>query len=356
LCEALVGEPSTDSVVTAGLETRLHEFVQSAPRAEVVSLLDLVGGPLVLPDHGGLVSPHGLIVLSVVHRFPEPDLVPLLEQAEIVCPTAARPQLVRSTFEIAARAGSEQALAAGLAMARRLVRDRVPIGGMDTPLYWLEVQPIFPVRVALELPRLAAYPPLRDHAERVRAAYAAAYPESADSFGSSFVRAEDLRGWAAAGDERLVSAVISHVGAVEGAAGALGYEAVVALAEPLVVAWAAFWVEAEILNGGYNQYFWNSSGRYAIEAVRAFETVGSPDYANIQRSAIVTFMDSEPDLRPFRDDGSLEAFSASYELKTFDQLDDAFLAVYDTTTVTDLLVAWLSRHLDEIAAAIGVTE
>lgn len=355
LRDALAGEASPDFMTGARLSERLRAFIAEGDRAEVLSLLDLVGGPLALPGFAGFRSSHATLILSVVARFHQPDVVPMLERAEFACPISARPQVVRSTFEIAARNHDEAALLTGLAMAHRLVRDQVVIGPMDTPLFWLQTHPIFPERVLPALAGLAAYGPLRDDTERVRLAYAAAHPDLASPINPS-LHATDLRQWAAVGDARLLSAIIDRVGATEHAAGALAYEAVVALPNSLVATWTAWCVEAEVLNGGYNQYFWNSTGRYAPEAAQAFLALGSEPYADVQRSTIATFLEHEPNLHPYRRDGTIEAFSASYKFKTFDGLDDAFMAIYDNVTVTDLLTSWLADNIDLVAADLGITD
>lgn len=86
-------------------------------------------------------------------------------------------------------------------------------------------------------------------------------------------------------------------------------------------------------NGGINQYFWNSAGQFAVEAVAALRTIGMSDHADIIGAAIATFIENEPELRPFRQDGSLDAFSASYELETFEDLDQRFVAIQDRKSV-----------------------
>ncbi|MCX2740256.1 DMP19 family protein [Pontibacter anaerobius] len=45
-------------------------------------------------------------------------------------------------------------------------------------------------------------------------------------------------------------------------------------------------VEREVNNGGFNQFFWNSSGDYAHESLAALEVIGAKKTADIIRRAI----------------------------------------------------------------------
>jgi hypothetical protein len=48
-------------------------------------------------------------------------------------------------------------------------------------------------------------------------------------------------------------------------------------------------LEREINNGGFDQFFWNSSGDHAHETVRALEAIGALQAAQIVREAIACF-------------------------------------------------------------------
>jgi hypothetical protein len=48
-------------------------------------------------------------------------------------------------------------------------------------------------------------------------------------------------------------------------------------------------VEAEVNNGGFHQYFNNSSGDNTAEAIEALETIGASAAANLLRQAAAMF-------------------------------------------------------------------
>ena len=59
-----------------------------------------------------------------------------------------------------------------------------------------------------------------------------------------------------------------------------------ALSVPERVVEAIWRLDAEVWNGGFDQYYFNSSGNDAHFAVRALETIGADDMAAIVRDGI----------------------------------------------------------------------
>lgn len=88
-------------------------------------------------------------------------------------------------------------------------------------------------------------------------------------------------------------------------------------------------VEAEVNNGGFNQYYFNSDGRFATEAVGAFEYFGATQHAQLMREANAVRAEEAADMAKFKDAGTLEAFSESYEHTKLNALDDRFFQLED---------------------------
>ncbi|WP_154222836.1 DMP19 family protein [Marinicella rhabdoformis] len=72
---------------------------------------------------------------------------------------------------------------------------------------------------------------------------------------------------------------------------------------------AGHWANSEIMNGGLGQFFDNSTGVLAPEAVFAFQTLGMPKTSNILKQAMLFFGDDYPRDRTKR----LEVFEAYYK-------------------------------------------
>ena len=89
----------------------------------------------------------------------------------------------------------------------------------------------------------------------------------------------------------------------------------------LYMTWA---VEAEVNNGGFNQYYWNTRGLFAEDAVAAFQFFGADKHAALMKQANQIHNDEAAAISEFQERGTLEAFSESYEVSKLGPLDDRF--------------------------------
>jgi hypothetical protein len=89
----------------------------------------------------------------------------------------------------------------------------------------------------------------------------------------------------------------------------------------LYVTWG---VEAEVFNGGFNQYYWNSSRNFAEQAVAAFEFFSAHEHAELMREANRIRAKEQAEIEKLEENGTLEAFSESYEVSELGPLDDRF--------------------------------
>jgi hypothetical protein len=88
-------------------------------------------------------------------------------------------------------------------------------------------------------------------------------------------------------------------------------------------------VDAEVNNGGFNQFFFNPAGQHAGDALAGYELLGAEDYAVVMRAAIATFEIERERLAPFYEEGTLESFSASYEVTELGEVDQRYYALGD---------------------------
>lgn len=91
-------------------------------------------------------------------------------------------------------------------------------------------------------------------------------------------------------------------------------------------------LEAEVCNGGFTQYYFNTHWQFAEMAVDGFELMGSENFANLMRKANATYL-HEKGIISENHDGTLEGFCASYEKNPFNQYNDDF---YDLNEVESL--------------------
>lgn len=85
-------------------------------------------------------------------------------------------------------------------------------------------------------------------------------------------------------------------------------------------------VEAEVLNGGFNQYFWNVPSELLSQTASALERIGATRALKVFKAAI-RLGEAEADMRrEFKSKGTLQGFSDSYKHTKLAPLDDAFTA------------------------------
>jgi hypothetical protein len=108
---------------------------------------------------------------------------------------------------------------------------------------------------------------------------------------------------------------------------------------------SAIWaVESEVNNGGFSQYFLNSSAESAAFVEKALETIGAPKTASICNRAITTAFPKG--LPPTEETiNSVAADFSDHILERLEPLDQEFIAY--PHNLTELLFAYVSEHPQE---------
>jgi hypothetical protein len=85
------------------------------------------------------------------------------------------------------------------------------------------------------------------------------------------------------------------------------------------------WVlEAEVNNGGFNQYFYNTSGQFIDETHLGFVAIGASKSAEVVEKAVETIMNEKEMQLEMRQRGTIEAFSESYKKTKLGDCDKEF--------------------------------
>lgn len=118
------------------------------------------------------------------------------------------------------------------------------------------------------------------------------------------------------------------------------------LTEAERTAHCVWWLEAEVNNGGFDQFYFNSAGDHAVETVAALERIGARHTAGIVTRANAAFRDGRPPRERAARQKQLLALSkvAKEELG---ELDDEFYEYRDD------LKGLLDRFVQEHRADIG---
>ena len=109
--------------------------------------------------------------------------------------------------------------------------------------------------------------------------------------------------------------------------------------------YALQWTVSEVENGGFDQYFWNSTGSLADEAVRGAPHLGATEYAEIVREACALFPGGAAVDRAERGE-QLDAFSDE-QAKALDELTTKFYDLLEREDPTELMVRYVRQHPDE---------
>lgn len=104
------------------------------------------------------------------------------------------------------------------------------------------------------------------------------------------------------------------------------------------------WIlEAEVNNGGYNQFYFNSSGQFYKQLPGALQLVGADQFANLTTRANAVFEKENKKITQHQD-GTLEGFSKSYDENPLNKLDDEFYELYKTEDLQQLQIDYIRKH------------
>ncbi|NER18866.1 DMP19 family protein [Spongiivirga citrea] len=110
--------------------------------------------------------------------------------------------------------------------------------------------------------------------------------------------------------------------------------------------WSTWIIEGEVNNGGFNQFYFNSSGQYWKMAESGFKVIGAEKYADLTQRANKIYEENKERLAEF-DDGTLESFSESYKDNPLNKLDDEFYDLGDIESIRELRIKYIRENKKE---------
>ncbi|MGN6438005.1 MAG: DMP19 family protein [Agriterribacter sp.] len=102
-------------------------------------------------------------------------------------------------------------------------------------------------------------------------------------------------------------------------------------------------LEAEINNGGFNQFYYNSSGQYAELTPDALILVGALKFADLTARANQVYK-KEREKIVTHQDGTLEGFSKSYDDNPLNKFDNEFYDLYEEETLQKIQIDFIRNH------------
>lgn len=151
-------------------------------------------------------------------------------------------------------------------------------------------------------------------------------------------------------DDNLEQIIIDNIFSKQDSIGSneTNYSIIKSLSKGRQAVFATWGLEAEVNNGGFNQYFYNfsTSGQYAEEAADGFVLIGANKYANLTQRAIDLYMKNIKYFENYKD-GTLESFSKSYDNNPLDKLDKEFYALDSVEHISKLRIHYIRKHKNE---------
>ncbi|WP_448137994.1 DMP19 family protein [Sphingobacterium siyangense] len=105
-------------------------------------------------------------------------------------------------------------------------------------------------------------------------------------------------------------------------------------------------LEAEVNNGGYNQFYFNSSGQFATALPEALKLVGATKFADLVERANSTFVKEKSKITEDQD-GTVEGFSKSYENNPLNKFDEEFYKLNDVENLQKIQVDYIRKNKKE---------
>lgn len=124
------------------------------------------------------------------------------------------------------------------------------------------------------------------------------------------------------------------------------YESVLKLSKSEQAIYIIWVLEGEINNGGFNQYYFNSSGEFADLAPDALKLVKANKFAELVNKANMLYKKEHKNITK-NQDGTLEGFGKSYDDNPLNELDDEFYDLYKTEKLEDLQIEYIRQHKSE---------
>jgi hypothetical protein len=147
-------------------------------------------------------------------------------------------------------------------------------------------------------------------------------------------------------DENLLQVVFDNLSEKQLADFEKEYETVMSWNKSRQAIYMIWALEAEVNNGGYNQFYFNSSGQFYKHLPEALRLVGANKFADLTEKANKTF-EKENEKITKHQDGTIEGFSKSYDDNPLNDFDTEFYERYQTENLQQIQVDYIRKNKKE---------
>lgn len=121
------------------------------------------------------------------------------------------------------------------------------------------------------------------------------------------------------------------------------YESVNKLNKSKQAIYKIWMLEAEVNNGGFNQFYYNSSGQFYKELPESLKLIGASKFAQLVEKANNIYEENFETITESQD-GSLEGFSESYKENPLDEFDDKFYELDSEENLEELQIKYIRNN------------
>jgi hypothetical protein len=119
-------------------------------------------------------------------------------------------------------------------------------------------------------------------------------------------------------------------------------EILAGLAPGIRAVYASHRLDAEVGNGGLSQFFSNSSGRLAYQALAGLRLIGADEHARILEKAVALEKERGTPYSRFPDTGAPEEVDEDHDYADYAELDDQFFATGQD--LSQLRIGFIRAH------------
>jgi hypothetical protein len=117
-------------------------------------------------------------------------------------------------------------------------------------------------------------------------------------------------------------------------------EILMALNESRRAIFVIWCLDGQVNNGGFNQFYFNSTGRLANLIPPAMKLIGAIKLADLVNRANKTY-EAENSIITYHQDGTLEGFSKSYEENPLNKFDSEYYNLCETENLEQLQINYV---------------
>ena len=127
------------------------------------------------------------------------------------------------------------------------------------------------------------------------------------------------------------------------------FDIVSQMSQGMQAVYTTWWVQAEIDNGGFHQYFYNKGTQWALKALEGYHLLGAPKHALLMSQAIDLYRQEEEGQNEFYSGNpltTLEEYVEARKVSCLPELDDLFYDL-DEEDLVRLSFEYMKTHMDE---------